>query len=191
MKATGVLTLSAASLLLAGCATFGNLTESVTGVFGEDSTQSVTAPPPATPPTAGSATVPLPVPKPVATAVVAPKAAVASEEVAPEDMTAGESLRMAMTGMPAYLALEYVAAACWLDHVVHGGAMLGDRIKREVTITSESDDLLIANIRSAGDGTSVVTLTGPASKNPAMLKRLSETLATSVRTGDPHCSAVR
>lgn len=196
MRANGVLTLSAAALLLAGCTTIGNLTGGMFESSSEDATETATAPITSEPPVAGSLPVPIPVPNPLTAkpATVAPAVAepvtpklAAAEHVVAEPVAAGESIQIAKSGMPAYITVEYVAAACWMNNIVRGGAMLGDRIKREVTIASEEKDLLIARVRSMGDGTSIVTLTGPVSEDPAKVKRLSETLAHSISTGDPHC----
>lgn len=99
----------------------------------------------------------------------------------------GLPLRMAMTGKPAQTMLEHVAAACWLDHVVHGGAMLVDRRTGRILISSGGEDLLIAEISPVGDGTSLVRLTGTAADDPETAVRLSETLETAVTTGRPQC----
>ena len=100
----------------------------------------------------------------------------------------GLPLRIAMTGQPARLLLEQVAAACWLDHVVRGGSMIADRQTGRVIITSDTEDLLVAELVPAGDGTSLVRLTGPAAGDPATALRLSETLETAVTTGQPGCA---
>ncbi|HET7410370.1 MAG TPA: hypothetical protein VFJ13_09235 [Paracoccaceae bacterium] len=105
----------------------------------------------------------------------------------PELAGPGLPLRMAMTGQPARMLLERVAAACWLDHVVRGGSMIVDRQTGRIVITSETQDLLIAEIVPAGDGTSLVRLTGPAADDPATALRLSETLEIAVTTGRPGC----
>lgn len=106
----------------------------------------------------------------------------------PELAGPGLPLRIAMTGQPARLLLERVAAACWLDHVVRGGSMVVDRRTGRVVITSDTEDLLVAEIVPAGDGTSLVRLTGPAARDPATALRLSETLETAVTTGQPGCA---
>jgi hypothetical protein len=99
----------------------------------------------------------------------------------------GLPLRLAMTGQPARTLLERLAASCWMDHVVRGGSMIADRRTGRVVITSDTEDLLVAEIVPAGDGTSLVRLTGPAARDPATALRLSETLETAVTTGQPGC----
>ena len=102
----------------------------------------------------------------------------------------GLPLRMAMTGEPARTLLERVAASCWLDHVVRGGSMVVDRNTGRVIITSDTADLLVAEIAPAGDGTSLVHITGPAAEDPETAVRLSETLETAVMTGETTCGPV-
>jgi hypothetical protein len=121
-------------------------------------------------------------------------AAPASERVSPPaaaDISGpGLPLRMEMTGEPARALLERVAASCWLDHVIHGGSMVVDRGTGRVVISSDTADLLVAEIAPAGDGTSVVHITGPAADNPEVAVRLSETLETAVMTGETACGPV-
>lgn len=123
-------------------------------------------------------------------ACAAPSPEQAEPPTVTEDTTTGLPLRMAMTGEPARALLERVAAACWLDHVVHGGSMIVDRGTGRVVITSDTADLLVAEIAPAGDGTSLVRITGPAAENPETAVRLSETLETAVMTGEPACQAI-
>lgn len=103
---------------------------------------------------------------------------------------AGLPLALDMTGEPARMLLEDVAARCWLDHVVGGGSMVVDRQTGRVVITSDTADLLVAELVPLGDGTSVVRLTGPAAANPATALRLSETLESAATTGQAACPAV-
>ena len=118
-----------------------------------------------------------------------------AEEPAPAplpELTAGPGLPLvlAMTGEPARTLLENVAAECWLDHVVRGGSLVVDRQTGRVVISSDTADLLIAELVSAGDGTSVVRLTGPASDDPVMALRLSETLERAATTGQTSCATL-
>lgn len=102
----------------------------------------------------------------------------------------GLPLRLAVEGEPARMLLEEVAAGCWLDHVVRGGSMVVDRTTGRLVITSDDADLLVAEPISAGDGTTLVRLTGPASQDPATVLRLSETLETAAATGRTSCGPV-
>ena len=100
----------------------------------------------------------------------------------------GLPLALAMAGEPARTLLENVAAQCWLDHVVRGGSLVVDRQTGRLVITSDTADLLIAELAEAGDGSSVVRLTGPASRDPATALRLSETLERAATTGQTSCA---
>jgi hypothetical protein len=113
-----------------------------------------------------------------------------TQPVAADISGPGLPLRMEMTGQPARMLLERVAASCWLDHVVGGGSMIVDRGTGRVVITSDTADLLVAEIAPAGDGTSLVRLTGPAADDPATVLRLSDTLETAVTTGQTACGPV-
>lgn len=113
----------------------------------------------------------------------------ASAPVANLGAEPGLPLALARRGQAARTLVEQVAARCWLDGVVRGGSMVVDRQTGRVIITSETEDLLIADIVPEGDS-SIVRLTGPAVADPAMAVRLSETLQTAVDTGETSCPPV-
>lgn len=129
----------------------------------------------------------------LAAALLLAGCAVPAEEPRPAapapDLTAAPGLPLALprTGQAARTLVEQVAAGCWLDGVVRGGSMVVDRQTGRVVITSDTADLLVAEILNAGDGTSVVRLTGPAADDPTMAVRLSETLQRAVETGETSC----
>lgn len=99
----------------------------------------------------------------------------------------GLPLVLAMSGEPARMLLETVAARCWLDHVVRGGSMTVDRQTGRVVISSDVRDLLVAELVPVGDGSSIVRLTGPAAGDPATALKLSETLEIAATTGRTAC----
>lgn len=117
-----------------------------------------------------------------------PPAARAAGLPAPS-LTAKPGLPLALprTGLAARTLLEEVAARCWLDGIVRGGSMVVDRQTGRIIITSDTADLLVADIVSAGDGTSIVRLTGPAADDPTMAVQLSEALQRAVDTGETAC----
>lgn len=100
----------------------------------------------------------------------------------------GLPLALNMAGEPARTLLENVAARCWLDHVVGGGSLVVDRQTGRVIISSDTADLLVAELAPAGDGTSIVRMTGPAARDPATALRLSGTLEHAAMTGQTSCA---
>lgn len=98
----------------------------------------------------------------------------------------GLPLALPRSGEAARTLVEQVAAGCWLDGVVRGGSMVVDRQTGRIIITSDTEDLLIADIVPEGDN-SIVRLTGPAAADPTVAVRLSETLQTAVETGETRC----
>ncbi len=138
----------------------------------------------------------LPVPAWLAAALLLAGCAMPAEDAGVEapapapavDLTARPGLPLALprTGQAAKTLVEQVAARCWLDGVVRGGSMVVDRQTGHIVITSDTEDLLIADIVPEGTG-SIVRLTGPAAADPAMAVRLSETLQNAVDTGETGC----
>lgn len=109
-------------------------------------------------------------------------------ELLPEISGPGLPLPMAMPLADARGSLERVAASCWLDDVVGGGSMIVDRKTGRVVITSDTEDLLIAELVAAGEDSSIARLTGPATEDPAIALRLSETLQASIASGNESCT---
>lgn len=99
----------------------------------------------------------------------------------------GLPLPMAMPLYQARKSLERVAAACWLDDVIGGGSMIVDRATGRVVITSDTEDLLIAELVAAGEHASIAKVSGPALDDPAIALRLSETLDASIASGHTDC----
>jgi len=110
-------------------------------------------------------------------------------ELSPEISGPGLPLPMAMPLADARRSLERVAASCWLDDVVGGGSMIVDRKTGRVIITSDTEDLLIAELVAAGEDSSIARLTGPATEDPAIALRLSETLEASIASGNESCTS--
>lgn len=100
----------------------------------------------------------------------------------------GLPLPIAMPIGQARESLERVAASCWLDDVVGGGSMIVDRATGRVVITSDTEDLLIAELVALDEDSSIAQVTGPAIENPATALRLSETLEASIASGYTECT---
>ena len=100
----------------------------------------------------------------------------------------GLPLPMAMPIGQARESLERVAASCWLDDVVGGGSMIVDRATGRVVITSDTEDLLIAELVPLDEDSSIAQVTGPAIDDPATALRLSETLEASIASGHTDCT---
>lgn len=106
----------------------------------------------------------------------------------PATTARGLPLALNLADEPARTLLEKVAARCWLDHVVGGGSLVVDRQTGRVVISSDTADMLIAEIAPAGDGSSIVRVTGPAARDPATALRLSGTLELAATTGQTSCA---
>lgn len=106
----------------------------------------------------------------------------------PEVENPDVDLTMTQSGAPARDLLERVAAECWLNDVVGGASMVVDRSTGRVVITSDTEDLLVAEPFAEAAGTRV-RLTGPAAVEPGTAQRLSETMEAAVTTGRTTCPA--
>lgn len=122
-------------------------------------------------------------------ALSAPDSTPEPEAEEPADLSGpGLPLPMALPAAAAREPLENVAAACWLDDIIGGGSMIVDRDTGRIIITSDTEDLLIAEILSAGADSSIARVTGPAAEDPAIALRLSETLDATIAAGHADCA---
>ncbi len=110
--------------------------------------------------------------------------------VSPPITSGGDgTMRIARAPVEALAFVERVAAACLLDGVVGGAAMIVDRPGRRVLIVGDDAELLSIAVAPGSRGSSV-RLSGPAAVDRGMRREILHHLDRAARTGDPACPAL-
>ena len=99
---------------------------------------------------------------------------------------AGIVVQVSQTGQPARDLMHRLAAECWLDGVVRG-AQLIVKPDGNLVIVGETQDLVAANYVGLKGTSSRWRLTGTAVSDPALSRRLVQTVDRANRTGETAC----